>query len=64
MFQSYQVDGRLIIKGCMQWSAPFTVEKISPLAGIELGLLDQWGWSGSAMVLGKLLVPGRPANLD
>ena len=22
------------------------------------------GWSGDAMVLGKLLVPGRPANLD
>ena len=22
------------------------------------------GWSGSAMVLGKLPVPGRPANLD
>ena len=22
------------------------------------------GWSGGAMVLGKLLVPGRPANLD
>ena len=23
-----------------------------------------WGWSGSAMVLGKLPVPGRPTNLD
>ena len=22
------------------------------------------GWSGGAMVLGKLLVPGRPSNLD
>ena len=22
------------------------------------------GWSGGAMVLGKLTVPGRPANLD
>ena len=22
------------------------------------------GWSGGAMVLGKLLVPGRPTNLD
>ena len=22
------------------------------------------GWSGGAMVLGKLSVPGRPANLD
>ena len=23
-----------------------------------------WGWSGGAMVQGKLPVPGRPANLD
>ena len=23
-----------------------------------------WGWSGSAMVLGKLLVPRRPTNFD
>ena len=23
-----------------------------------------WGWSGDAMVLGTLLVPGRPNNLD
>ena len=23
-----------------------------------------WGWSGDGMVLGKLLVPGRPTNLD
>ena len=23
-----------------------------------------WGWSGGAMVLGKLPVPGRPAYLD
>ena len=39
VFQSYQVDGRLIVKGCVQWN--FTVEKISPRAGIELGPLDQ-----------------------
>ena len=24
----------------------------------------QWGGAGGAMVLGKLLVPGRPTNLD
>ena len=24
----------------------------------------QWGWSGGAMVLGELPVPGRPTNLD
>ena len=23
-----------------------------------------WGWSGGAMVLGKLSAPGRPTNLD
>ena len=23
-----------------------------------------WGWSGGAMVLGKLPVPGRPTNVD
>ena len=23
-----------------------------------------WGWSGGAMVLGKLPVPGRPTSLD
>ena len=23
-----------------------------------------WGWSGGAMVLGKLPVPGRPTDLD
>ena len=23
-----------------------------------------WGWSGDAMVLGKLPVPGRPTSLD
>ena len=26
--------------------------------------LDGKGWSGGAMVLGKLPVPGRPTNLD
>ena len=27
-------------------------------------VLTRWGWSGGAMVLGKLPVPGRPTNLD
>ena len=40
VFLSYQDDGRLIMKDCVQWSS-FTVEKISPRAGIELGPLDQ-----------------------
>ena len=28
-----------------------------------LNLVGMWGWSGSAMVLGKLPVSGRPTNL-
>ena len=36
VFQSYQDDERLIMKGFVQWN-PFTVEKILPPAGIELG---------------------------
>ena len=28
------------------------------------GVLLIWGWSGGAMVLGNLPVPGRPTNLD
>ena len=40
VFQSYQDGGMLIIKAVCN-GTPFTVEKISPQAGIELGLLDQ-----------------------
>ena len=40
VFQSYLDDGRLIMKGCVQWSL-FAVEKISTQVGIELGPLDQ-----------------------
>ena len=36
VFQSYQEDERIIMKGCVQWN-PFTVEKTSPRAGLELG---------------------------
>ena len=35
VFQSYHDDGRMIMKGYVQWT-PFTVEKISPRAGLEL----------------------------
>ena len=41
VFQSYQDDGRLIMKGCVCNGAPFTAKKISPRAGIELDPLDQ-----------------------
>ena len=40
VFQLYQDDGRLIMKGLCN-GTPFTVENISPQAGIELGQLDQ-----------------------
>ena len=40
VFQSYQDDERLIMKGCEN-GTPFTVEKIPPRAGIELSPLDQ-----------------------
>ena len=36
VLHSYQDDEMLIMKGCVQWN-PFTVEKISPRAGLELG---------------------------
>ena len=46
------------------WSAP----KSSKFLGFSLvatRLSDyHWGWSGGAMVLGKLPVLGRPTNLD
>ena len=35
VLQSYQGDGQMIMKGCVQWN-PFTVEKTSPPAGLEL----------------------------
>ena len=35
VFQSYQDDGRVIMKGCVP-GTPFTVE-ISPRAGLKLG---------------------------
>ena len=38
VFESYQDDEKLIMKGCVNETL-FTVEKISPRAGIELGPL-------------------------
>ena len=35
VFQSYQDNGRMIMKGCVN-GTPFMVEKISPRARIEL----------------------------
>ena len=36
VFQSYQDDGQVIMKGCVQWNL-FIVETILPQAGLELG---------------------------
>ena len=38
VFQSSQDDGKVIMKGWVQWN-PFMVEKISPPAGLEPGAL-------------------------
>ena len=40
IFQSYQDDGQMTMKVCVQWK-PFMVEKISIQGGIEPGPLDQ-----------------------
>ena len=40
VFQSYQDDERLIMEGLCN-GIPFMVEKISPGAGLEVGILDQ-----------------------
>ena len=40
LLQSYQDDGMLIIGKAECNGAPFTVEEISPRAGIELGPLE------------------------
>ena len=40
VFQSYQDDGKLIIKGCMQWNSIYGREHFAS-SGIELGPLDQ-----------------------
>ena len=35
-----------------------------PRGSIPIGNVAEWGWSGSAKVLGKLSVLGRPTNFD
>ena len=37
---------------------------IVELKHINISLKSHVGWSGGAMLLGKLLVPGRPIHLD
>ena len=39
VFQSFKDDGRMIMKGLCN-GTPFTVEKISPPAGTEIGAID------------------------
>ena len=40
---------------------PFVIAVNSSRLGVSA---NEWGWSGGAMVLGKLPVPGRLTNLD
>ena len=35
-FQSYQINGQMIMEGCVQWN-PFMVEKNLPRGGLQLG---------------------------
>ena len=37
---------------------------INCFVSLRLIVFEKWGWSGGAMVLGKLPVLGRPASLD
>ena len=39
------------------------VEPLSIIVTLTHAFSDYWGWSGGAMVLGKLPVPGRPTIL-
>ena len=40
VFQSYQDDAWMIMKGCVQWNS-FMIVKISPQVRMELSPLDQ-----------------------
>ena len=42
VFQSYQDDWGMIMKGCVQWN-PFTVKKISPREELEPGIVRSVG---------------------
>ena len=45
-------------------SLSFSTKNFSVFGYKVVKHLTSWGWSGGAMVLGKLPVPGRPTNLD
>ena len=50
---------------CSRWPSQLLQLKTHhPTKQIQCTIPRDLGWSGGAMVLGKLPVPGRPANLD
>ena len=51
-------DRLLSIAPVFQWCC------LIPCGSPGVAICCCWGWSGGAMVLGNLPVPGRPANLD
>ena len=54
MGYNFILQHSLEAKICMKWV----------LSVASTAVLVRRGWSGGAMVLGKLSVPGRPTNLD
>ena len=46
------------------FSIPFALYVFTFQQRFSPFFLYRWGWSGGAMVLGKLPLPGRPTNLD
>ena len=50
VFESYQEDGQMIMKGCAQWNPVYSCEEYSPWVGLKLGTarsvgqcLTHWG---------------------
>ena len=41
VFQSYQEDGRLIMKGCVQWNPIYELRRLHPEQGLNSGPLDR-----------------------
>ena len=58
------IDYTLCTADVFKYLTMFEVIDMDPLFSNGHCLLSTRGWSGGAMVLGKLLVPGRPTCLD
>ena len=55
----YQVHSNKLVVGCLGFNGHLSISVY-----IGPSPKDSRGWSGGAMVLGKLPVPGRPTILD